>query len=263
MKNTIYQIDAFTDNVFSGNPAAVCPLEDWLDDDTLLLIAKENNLAETAFFTQLDKDEFHIRWFTPDIEMDLCGHATLATAHCIFSNFVNKNTHVIHFISKSGPLTVHRDGDMYHMQLPRRKGIKADLPDIIRQSINIQPIEIYKSRDFLLIYSNEEDIRNLEINRSIFDRINLGTGGVIVSAPGSDCDFVSRFFTPQSTILEDPVTGSSHCTLVPYWSHQLDKAILHAKQLSDRGGQLLCRDQSDRVEIAGKAITFFKGTMNI
>ena len=257
MKLELYQIDAFTDNVFGGNPACVVPLTEWLPDDMLFKIAKENAVPETAFF--VDKgDKIDLRWFTPDIEMDLCGHATLATAHCLKA-ILNYPHDKIVFETASGDLTVSIEDDFYYLDFPSRMPVAAELPDIIKQSLNIQPKEVYKSRDYLLVYDTEQEIADIKIDRQLFDQINLSPGGVIVTAKGDSCDFVSRFFTPQSTILEDPVTGSAHCSLIPFWANRLGKEELYAKQISDRMGELYCRNKGDRVTIGGKAKTYAVG----
>jgi len=257
MKLNLYQIDAFTDKTFGGNPACVIPLSNWLPDELLLKIAKENAVAETAFF--VDKgDKFHLRWFTPEIEMDLCGHATLATAHCIKSILNYANDKII-FETFSGDLTILIENDFYHLDFPSRMPIASELPEIIKKSLNIQPKEVYKSRDYLLLYNSEHEIDNIRVDRQIFDQINLDPGGVIVTAKGEDCDFVSRFFTPQASILEDPVTGSAHCSLIPFWSLRLGKEELNAKQISDRVGKLQCLNKKDRVIISGKAKTYSVG----
>jgi PhzF family phenazine biosynthesis protein len=257
MKYNLYQIDAFTDTIFGGNPAVVVPLDHWLSDDVLLKIAKENAVAETAFF--VDKgDTFHLRWFTPEIEMDLCGHATLASAHCL-ATILNYPKNEIVFESLSGNLLVNVEDGLYKLNFPARMPVEADLPLIISNSLNIQPKEILKSRDYVLVYDSETDIRNIKINQQSFDQINLAPGGVIVTAKGDNCDFVSRFFTPQTSILEDPVTGSAHCSLIPFWSKRLDKKVLYAQQLSERMGKLYCEDQGDRVIISGQAKTYSIG----
>jgi PhzF family phenazine biosynthesis protein len=261
MKLPIFQIDAFSDKVFMGNPACVVPLENWLQDEVLLKIAQENAVAETAFFVRRGKN-FHLRWFTPDIEMDLCGHATLATAHCILSELKLESEKVI-FETLSGELEVSLDNGRYLMDLPRRDPIAATLPNEIKNALNIQPVEVLKSRDYLLVYKNQKQIEDIVVKREVFDQINLNPGGVIVTAIGDHCDFVSRFFTPQATILEDPVTGSAHCTLTPYWSKILNKNILKAQQISNRKGELFCNLKKNRVEISGKAITYLKGHIYI
>jgi len=250
----IYHVDSFTDELFKGNPACVVPLKKWPVDDLLLKIAKENALPETAFFIQ-EKNRFQLRWFTPDIEMDLCGHATLAAAFCIQE--IHKHTeNKILFETLSGELIVTKENDLYELDLPTRMPSKSSLPREIQRALNIQPKEIFKSRDLLLVYNSQKEVENIIIDRQEFDKINLGTGGVIVTAIGENCDFVSRFFTPQATILEDPVTGSAHCSLTPFWSKRLEKNKLVAKQLSSRSGTLYCENKTDRVAISGKARLF-------
>ena len=261
MKLPIFQIDAFSNKVFGGNPACVVPLENWLQDEVLLKIAQENAVAETAFFVRKGKN-FHLRWFTPDIEMDLCGHATLATAHCILSELKLESEKVI-FETLSGELKVSLNNGHYLMDLPRRDPISASLPNEIKNALNIQPKKVLKARDYLLVYENQKEIEDIVINREIFDQININPGGVIVTAIGDHCDFVSRYFTPQATILEDPVTGSAHCTLTPYWSKILNKNKMNAQQISERKGELLCEIKKDRVEISGKAITYFEGYISL
>ena len=257
MELKLYQIDAFTDTIFGGNPACVVPLDNWLSDDILLKITKENAVAETAFF--VDKgDKIHLRWFTPEIEMDLCGHATLATAHCLKTILDYKKDEII-FETVSGDLIVKVEDGLYKMDFPARMPIEDTLPETISKSLNIQPQEILKSRDYVLVYENETAIRNIKIDRQLFDQINLDPGGVIVTAIGDNCDFVSRFFTPQASILEDPVTGSAHCSLVPFWSKRLDKKVLYGQQVSERMGNLYCEDKGDRVIISGTAKTYSVG----
>lgn len=257
MRLELYQIDAFTDTIFSGNPACVVPLKQWLPDDILLQIAKENAVSETAFFID-NPDTIHLRWFTPDIEMDLCGHATLAVAHCIKSILKDqKNT--LRFKTLSGELLVSINNGLYSLDLPSRMPIASKLPSVIKASLNIQPKEVYLSRDYVLVFDSEEDVKNITINRQLFDQINLDPGGVIVTAQGNASDFVSRFFTPQASILEDPVTGSAHCSLVPFWSKRLNKEKLNALQISDRGGALQCINRKDRVIISGAARTYAIG----
>ena len=261
MKLPIFQIDAFTEKVFIGNPACVVPLENWLEDNILLKIAQENAVAETAFFVRKGKN-YHLRWFTPDIEMDLCGHATLASAHCILSELKLESEKVI-FETVSGELEVSIKNESYLMDLPRRDPISATLPNEIKNALNIQPKKILKARDYMLVYENQKEIEDIVIDREVFDQININPGGVIVTAKGNNCDFVSRFFTPQATILEDPVTGSAHCTLTPYWSKILKKTKMNAKQISKRKGELICELKKDRVKISGKAVTFSVGNLFI
>lgn len=259
MKLDLYQVDAFTDKLFGGNPACVVPMEKWLPDELLLDIAKENAVAETAFFIA-NKNDFHLRWFTPEIEMDLCGHATLATAHVIKS-IQNYPGDEIIFQSNSGELRVTVNNNLYTLDFPSRKPVPVSLPKIISDALDRQPVEVLKSRDYVLVYANEEDIRQIKIDRQVIDKINIDPGGVIVTAKGNSVDFVSRYFTPQASILEDPVTGSAHCSLIPYWSEKLGKKQMTAMQLSDRVGKLFCTDINERVLIAGYAKTYAAGCL--
>lgn len=259
MKLDLFQIDAFTTELFRGNPACVVPLASWLPDEILLQITKENGVAETAFFVQTG-DEIHLRWFTPEIEMDLCGHATLAAAHAL-KTILNYPKDSIVFTTVSGQLTVKVNNGTYTLDLPARKPIPYKLPEIIKEAINIRPVDVLKSRDYVLIYETEQDVRNFVVNRQLFDQINLDPGGLVITARGNEFDFISRYFTPQSTILEDPVTGSAHCSLVPYWSEKLNKKDLTAFQASERSGILHCCDRGDRVLISGSARTYSIGTL--
>ncbi|WP_212004844.1 PhzF family phenazine biosynthesis protein [Chitinophaga sp. HK235] len=261
MQLALYQIDAFTDRLFAGNPACVMPLEHWLPDEVLLKIARENAVAETAFFIP-EGNDFALRWFTPEIEMDLCGHATLATAHAIHTILQHPGDE-LRFHSRSGLLKVKVEGARYVLEFPSRPPVPAELPESIRLALDRMPVAVLRSRDYVLVYASETDIREIQIDRQILDRINLDPGGVVITAPGSDCDFVSRFFTPQASIFEDPVTGSAHCSLIPYWSGQLGRKELLARQLSDRGGTLYCADQGTIVKIAGEAVTYFTGTCRV
>ena len=257
----IFQVDAFSDKIFYGNPACVVPLNDWLSDDLLLNIAKENAVSETAFFI-LSDNEVKLRWFTPDIEIDLCGHATLAVAH-VLHDILNCKINKIVFKTLSGNLYVYYKEGVYYLDLPSRIPEKSSLPYEISSSLSLQPSEVFKSRDYMLVYDTQKEIEEIKINRSYFDQINLGHGGVIVTAKGSTSDFVSRYFTPQATILEDSVTGSAHCTLIPFWSSRLCKKELEALQISKRGGKLLCRDMLDRVIIGGEAKIYSKGEFTL
>lgn len=261
MQLALYQIDAFTDQLFGGNPACVVPLEQWLPDEVLLKIAKENAVAETAFFIP-SGDDYELRWFTPEIEMDLCGHATLATAHAIKTIIQHPGSH-FRFQSRSGLLEVSVTGRRYTLKFPSRKPVPAVLPEQISHSLDRIPVAVLKARDYVLVYENEEDVSEIKINRQVLDQINLDPGGVIITAPGRDCDFVSRFFTPQASIFEDPVTGSAHCSLIPYWSERLGKTELTAMQLSERAGTLYCEDHDTHVSIAGEAVTYFTGICQI
>lgn len=261
MELKIFQVDAFTNKVFGGNQAAVCPLDEWLSDEVMQNIAMENAVAETAFFVS-NKDGFDIRWFTPEIEMDLCGHATLATAHVITKHLNYSGSH-IEFSSKSGKLSVEVDDKYIYLNFPSRKPLIQSAPQILLDAFDIEPIEVLKSRDYVFVFESEEQIRSLQPNKAIFDQINLDPGGVIVTSKGKSVDFVSRFFTPQASILEDPVTGSAHCSLIPYWAEKLSKNDMTALQLSSRLGTLICKNAGDRVVIAGEAITYMIGTLSI
>ncbi len=258
----IYQIDTFTKELFHGNPAAVCPLKEWLPFDVMLNIAKENNLAETAYFIHKHDNIFQLRWFTPEIEMDLCGHATLASAFVI-TKCLNYEFEIIIFETLSGNLIVNTNGDLLEMNFPSRPAIPAKLPDIITQSLSISPIEIYKARDYLLLYKSEESVLNIELNAAILEQFNMDPGGIIITAQGITSDFVSRFFTPGAAVFEDPVTGSSHCTLVPFWAERLNKTKLHARQVSERGGDLYCNLDNNRVLIRGSALKYLQGQIEI
>jgi len=259
MKLSLYQVNAFTNELFKGNPACVVPLSEWLPNAVMLNIAKENAVAETAFFID-NGDSIQLRWFTPEIEMDLCGHATLAAAH-VLKSFLNYSKDKIVFKTLSGDLLVTVDKNLYCLDFPSRKPMPASLPPEIKNALSIQPVAVFKSRDFVLIYETEQDVINIKIDKQIFDQINLDPGGVIVTAKGDHCDFVSRFFTPQSSILEDPVTGSAHCSLIPYWSEQLNKKNMTGIQLSERSGKLTCVDNGERVLISGEAKTYSAGSL--
>lgn len=258
----IFQIDAFTNKLFGGNPAAVCPLQDWLSDAVLLNIAKENNLAETAYFIHKHDNVFHLRWFTPEIEIDLCGHATLASAYVIL-NCLDYDFDTVIFQTLSGELTVSRSGEFLEMDFPSRPPQDSELPEIIKNSLSKQPTNVYKARDYVLLYDSENDIKNLKVSASILEQINLDPGGIIATAKGNNSDFVSRFFTPGAAVFEDPVTGSAHCTLVPFWAERLEKNELHAFQISDRKGELFCKLVKDRVIIRGNAVKYLRGTIEI
>ncbi len=261
MQLPIFQVDAFTDKVFGGNPAAVCPLEHWLPDDVMRKIAIENSVAETAFFIPLN-DGFEIRWFTPEIEMDLCGHATLATAHVI-ARHLNYSLPSIKFLSKSGELMVTVENGLLTLNFPSRKPEPSDIPQIILDAIQVKPVEVLKSRDYVLVFETEEIIRRIEPNQSILNQINLDPGGVVITAKGDEVDFVSRYFTPQASIFEDPVTGSAHCSLIPFWSEKLGKESMLALQVSPRVGKLFCKSLGERVLISGEAVTYLEGSITI
>jgi len=253
MNIPIYQADAFTNRLFGGNPAAICPLSEWLPDEIMQKIAAENNLAETAFFVKTDGG-YKLRWFTPEYEIDLCGHATLASAHIIFTELGFKES-AIHFETvKAGILTVSKSGDKYTMDFPSRVPIPIELPNGLAEAMGEKtPLAACRSRDYFLVYETEDDI--IDLTPDFFALSKLDTVGVIATAPGKDVDFVSRFFAPGAGIPEDPVTGSAHCNLIPYWANKLGKDKLHAYQLSSRKGELWC----DRVLMSGNAVTYLKG----
>ena len=259
MKLPIYQVDAFSDRVFGGNPACVVPLENWIEDDKLLKISQENSVPETAFFVNI-LNGFHLRWFTPEMEMDLCGHATLAAAYVII-NYLKYSKNDVNFKTLSGNLKVNFDGKIYTLDFPSRKPIETEFPDIIKNVFSIHPIKTFISRDYLLVYRNESEIKKIKLNQDLLNKIDLGTGGIILTAKGDKSDFVSRYFTPKSTIMEDPVTGSAHCSLIPYWSEVLNKKKMTAIQLSKRRGELICERKNKRVLIGGKAKIYLKGSI--
>lgn len=257
MTQKIYQIDAFADKVFSGNPAAVCPLDKWLNNDVMQNIAMENNLAETAFFVKRD-NLYEIRWFTPSVEVDLCGHATLAAAFVLF-NCEGHTDATIHFYSpRSGNLTVTKDNDYLTLNFPTDIFESFPLTDELINGFDIMPEFVFKGKtDYLLVFKDEEQISKITPRLDIISR--LKARGVIVTSKGNEVDFVSRFFAPQSGVNEDPVTGSAHTTLIPYWSNILGKEDLTAIQLSKRKGYLKCKYLNDRVEISGQAKIYLAG----
>jgi PhzF family phenazine biosynthesis protein len=259
MKIPLYQVDAFTDRLFGGNPAAICPLEEWLPDGTLQAIAAENNLAETAFFVEED-DVFHLRWFTPLQEVDLCGHATLASAYVIANHF-GRETETVRFRSKSGPLVVSREGELYALDFPSRPPQRTEPVLKLMEALGAESEELWRSRDLMAVFKSEQRVRAL--NPDMAKLAGVDAFALIVTAPGTDCDFVSRFFAPARGIPEDPVTGSAHCTLIPYWAQRLGKSTLHARQVSARGGELFCEDRGERVKIAGRAVLYATGMIHL
>ncbi|MGB4447883.1 MAG: PhzF family phenazine biosynthesis protein [Cloacibacterium sp.] len=261
MSQKIYQIDAFADALFSGNPAAVCPLDSWLDTDIMQKIAAENNLAETAFTVPVENG-FEIRWFTPEVEVDLCGHATLASAYTMI-NFEGFSGEKINFFSRnSGTLTVNKNGDFLTLDFPVDNLQKVEDLAIFEKCFAYQPIEAYQGKtDYLLVFENEHQIQNIEPNIPEIAKINAR--GIIVSSISENFDFVSRFFGPNCGVNEDPVTGSAHTTLTPFWAEKLGKTKLTAKQISKRGGVLECELKNDRVLISGKCKTYLKGEIFI
>lgn len=260
MRIKLYQADAFTKNLFGGNPAAICLLDNWLEDLMLQNIAMENNLAETAFYIK-NENGFHIRWFTPNKEVDLCGHATLAAAHVIFTEY-NFPENEITFNSRSGKLTVRKENNFLVLNFPTDKMEKTSLSQKMIAALGSTPNEAYKGKtDYMLVYSTQEQIEKIKPD---FRKLaEVDARGVIVTAKGKDCDFVSRFFAPQCGIDEDPVTGSAHTSLTPYWSSKLGKTELSAIQLSKRKGYLKCKFLGDRVEIAGEAKLYLRGEIEI
>ncbi len=266
MKIPIYQIDAFTSEVFHGNPAAVCPIERWLEPETMLAIAAENNLSETAFLVA-QPGGYALRWFTPKHEVRLCGHATLASAFLVFDT-LDPSANSVQFESCSGPLRVKRDGDWMAMDFPAMPIVPREpAPQYLMEGMNPRPRIVLQSvndapeGNFFVVYETEEDVRNAQPDLSRIERLH--PSGVGVTAPGDDCDFVSRYFAPSFGIPEDPVTGSTHCSLGPYWAERLKKTSLHAKQLSSRGGELLVEPRGDRVILKGKAVMYMKGTISL
>jgi PhzF family phenazine biosynthesis protein len=259
MKVALFHVDAFTSRLFAGNPAAVVPLPAWPDDRLLQSIAAENNLAETAFLVGAD-GRYEIRWLTPEQEVDLCGHATLASAFVVFER-LEPGRRFVRFDSRSGPLGVERRGDRLVLDFPARPPVPCAIPAGLSEALSLAPRSLLASRDYLAVYESEEDVRGL---RPDFERLrSFGRLGVIVTAPGTDADFVSRFFAPSAGIPEDPVTGSAHCTLVPYWARRLGKTELHARQVSRRGGELFCEERGERVAIAGGAVLYLEGTIEV
>lgn len=259
MKLSLYQIDAFANKVFEGNPAAVIPLENWLPTKTMQLIASENNLSETAFFCPSDNN-YEIRWFTPNGEIELCGHATLASAYVLF-NILNYKTEQIEFNSLSGSLIVKKINDLYRLDFPSQKPIKCKMPSLLTEGLGRESNNCYKNEDYLVVFETEDEIAN--INPDFNKLKNLDSRGVIITAPGLNYDFVSRAFFPKYGILEDPVTGSAHTKLIPYWAKKFEKSKLIAKQISKRGGELFCENNKNRVYISGHAKLYMKGEIEI
>ena len=250
---------AFTKRHFAGNPAGVCILEgEWLPDALMQSIAAENNLAETAFI--IDRGDYlDLRWMTPTLEVDLCGHATLASAHVLF-NHRNRKGDSIKFQSRSGELRVDRKDGRLILDFPSQPVSECEPPKKLAEGLRAQPREILKGRDYFAVFEREEDVAAIEPDFQILTQ--LDTQGVIVTAPGNDCDFVSRYFAPAAGIPEDPVTGSTHCALIPYWSKRLGKRELFARQISKRGGELFCEDRGERVGIGGCALTYVEGKID-
>lgn len=257
----IYQVDAFAEKLFGGNPAAICPLTEWLPDATMQAIAAENNLAETAFFVREGAD-YALRWFTPAVEVDLCGHATLASAHVVFS-FLEPGRERVNFRTlKAGTLTVARHGDMLMMDFPARPAAAVEPPPGLLAALGGSPREVLKARDHMVVYGSAAEVAALKPDFAALGRLDCWAA--IATAPGEDgTDFVSRFFAPRQGIDEDPATGSSHCTLVPYWAARLGKRELQARQLSRRVGTLTCALNGDRVAIGGRTVLYLEGKITV
>ena len=265
MRIPIFQVDAFAGALFSGNPAAVCPLERWLDDRTLQSIAAENNLAETAFFVRREthgggETSYDLRWFTPTIEMDLCGHATLASAWVLFHRG-GRGGNRIEFHSKSGPLAVRRDGERLELDFPSTPGVPCEAPPLLIEGLGATPRETLKGGDYLAVFESEDDIRGIEPHMEAIAA--LDARGVIATAPGRDADYVMRFFAPAAGVPEDPATGSIQCMLIPYWAGRLGRSRLRARQLSARGAEFWCELRGSRVAIAGRAVLYLEGTIEV
>jgi len=259
MQLAIYQVDAFTDRLFAGNPAAVCPLEAWLPDATMQAIAAENNLSETAFFVPRG-DDYDLRWFTPTLETDLCGHATQASGFVVMNRLAPQKS-AVRFHTRSGALTVTRQGDMFAIDLPAQPPAPCTMPEKFVAALGRKPAQILGAVKYLVVYDNEAEVASLAPETAAL--ADIDRDGVIASAPGRDCDFVSRYFAPHAGIPEDPVTGSAHCTLVPYWFKRLGKTKLRARQISRRGGELFCELRGDRVIIAGRAALYLEGSIHV
>jgi PhzF family phenazine biosynthesis protein len=261
MKIPLYQVDAFAEKPFAGNPAAICPLDQFLDDAVMQSIAIENNLSETAFLVGGD-GAYDLRWFTPASEVDLCGHATLASAHVVF-NSLEPDCQDVCFSTRSGDLFVKRDGDKLLMDFPAIDCHRVDEPQGLAQALGVEIEQtLSSSQDLMVVVASADLVSTLDPDIG-FIAAHVKERGLIVTAPGDDCDFVSRFFAPNDGINEDPVTGSAHCQMAPYWSKRLGKKTLLARQLSKRGGTLYCEDASGRVMLAGKTIAFLEGMITI
>jgi PhzF family phenazine biosynthesis protein len=259
MELSVFQIDAFTDQVFGGNPAAVCPLDAWIDADVMQAIAAENNLSETAFFVA-NGDGYDLRWFTPTLEVELCGHATLASAFLIFERFA-KDAGILRFQTRSDELTVSRKDGMLFLDFPSYLGPAVDCPPALADGLGAAPQEVIEGPNYMAVFRSDADIARLAPN---MDRLaTLHPRGVIATAPGDAVDFVSRFFGPSFGVPEDPVTGSAHCMLTPYWAKRLGKNRMDARQISKRGGTLVCEDRGERVGIGGQAVLYLEGKITV
>lgn len=261
MKTSIYQLDTFTKNQFSGNSAAVCPLSEWISDNEMQNIAMENNLAETAFFVPTE-GKYEIRWFTPTTEVDLCGHATMAAAYVIYNHIENTKNDQILFNSRSGDISVMVENGKYTLDFPVDVYKMTNATSAIIESFNHSFHEVYKGKsDYMLVFNSQDEIESLKPDFKLLQTVDAR--GIIVTAPGKSVDFVCRFFAPQSGIDEDHVTGSAYTTLCPYWTKVLKKYMLHAQQLSSRGGVVSCKMYNDRVLISGEVVLYMKGEIYI
>ena len=259
MRIPYYHVDAFTGLAFRGNPAGVCPLQDWLDDDVLQRIAAENNLSETAFFVRKG-DSYHLRWFTPLVEVDLCGHATLASAFVLFSE-LGCSCPTVRFHTRGGWLAATRRANLIELDFPSRPPHPCSAPTELLDALGHRPREVLKSRDFVAVYESQAQVAALSPNMALLAQLDVL--GIIVTAPGDDSDFVSRFFAPKVGVPEDPVTGSAHSSLIPLWAERLHKTELFARQISRRGGELHCRQLGERVAIGGSAVIYCRGELEI
>lgn len=262
MELDIYQVDAFTDEVFRGNPAAIVPLTEWLPDDMLRRIAMENNLSETAFYVPQDDGSYHLRWFTPTTEVELCGHATMATSHVIFHE-TDHSSDEIRFTGQSGELIIRRDNDKIVMDFPVWDYEEVDIPDQLVKALGVRPTAVFKAYDWVVLYDDENIVRNIKPDMKELIKFEEARGVLPTAAASNGIDFVSRMFCPRIGIDEDPVTGSAHCILVPFWAERLGKSKLHAYQASERGGYLHCELKGDRVIIAGQTKLYMKGKIYV
>jgi PhzF family phenazine biosynthesis protein len=260
MQIPIYQIDAFADRPFAGNPAAVCPLDDWLPDEVLQGIALENNLSETAFLVRQGENGYRLRWFTPTVEVPLCGHATLASGYMVLTRLQPELSEIA-FDTLSGRLVVARDGDLLTMDLPANPSRPIEAPEGLVAALGRTPVEVHQASYLMAVYEREAEVRGLTPDIGALAKI--GPGNVIVTAPGAEADFVSRFFAPGAGVPEDPVTGSAHCTLVPYWAARLGRTKLEARQISARGGRLVCELAGERVRLSGACAFYMEGTIEL
>ena len=256
----IYQVDAFADRAFSGNPAAICPLEEWLPDEVMQSIAAENNLPETAFFVPGGEGGYGLRWFTPAVEVELCGHATLASAFVIL-DCMAAGGDAVSFDTRSGRLAVARRGDLLYLDFPALPAVEAGIPDALAAGLGAAPRTVLEGPNHMAVFAADAEVAALDPD--FRELAKLHPRGVIATAPGGDCDFVSRYFAPAHGVDEDPVTGSAHCMLIPYWSARLGRERLLARQISARGGTLHCENRGPRVGIGGRAVLYMEGTIRI